>query len=174
MDATSKHRRFIWLAAIAVAVYFFAPQIIGYAFLMLFSHPQAVPHTAAAPKAAPPPKTVKAASPQPAAAVAAPTTAPAASAANVSVADAVTFANLYGNWQGRSALRNRRLCSLKFELRANQMPQRPYAGYSTLTCTPFWPYERRPNPTAAVMALKSHVHHSYRRSRARLHPVSRR
>jgi len=140
MDNTHKHRRFIWLAAIAVAMYFFAPQLIGIALQLMFSRPQALVHSAPVLKTGNPPKALKAPGPKPAAAVTTPGTAPAANAANVSVADAALFANFSGDWQGRAALPRHRMCTLKFELRENYEPEHPYAGYSNLVCTPFWPY----------------------------------
>ena len=69
----------------------------------------------------------------------------------------VSFANFYGNWSGRTALPRHRLCTLTFELRESHAADRPYAGYSSLTCTPFWPFEpgrHKPDPATVFMALK--------------------
>jgi hypothetical protein len=124
MDATIKHRRFIWLAAVIVAIYF-APTIIGFAHFVLFSRPQAPVRPAQVIRGANQPRALKTPSPGPPAVVPALSAAQPANAAGVSVADAVIFASYFGNWQGRAAMRNRRLCTLQFELRQNRDADRP-------------------------------------------------
>ena len=156
MEKLIKNRHFLWIAGAVLFVIYNAPSC-----RTLIPYPQSHPHVPVPAKAVPatpagvtvPPTQVTAS-----AAPAPPSVSAAGQSATTSAADAnVSFANFYGNWQGRTALPRHRLCTLTFELRESHAADRPYAGYSSLTCTPFWPFEpgrHKPDPATVFMALK--------------------
>jgi hypothetical protein len=136
MEKLIKNKRFLWAAAAVVLFIYNAPScrtLIPYP-----GHGQRAPARSSRLQPAAPARAVATA---PAAAATAAGKTSAVNPPTISVADAALFANFFGDWLGRSALPRHRMCTLKFELRENHEPERPFAGYSNLVCTPFWPYQ---------------------------------
>jgi hypothetical protein len=149
-----KQKKFLLVAGIVVAVFYFAPSILNsirYAALIRAQNEARLARAQAAK-----PSAAQGASPLPASG-----SAPGAAAPGTETPTApASFDNLLGVWQGVAPLPSRGMCNLKLELRRG--PQLgTYSGFPVLVCIPVTQPVIRPgnpnqfltqmNPAAAVL-----------------------
>jgi len=127
-----KQKKFLWIAGIAVAVFYFAPTFINSARRAAYLRQQE-----AARMAKPP---AQQSSPLPAAGDASSST---------------SFENLPGVWQGVGPLPGQGFCNLRLELRKNtQQPER-FSGFPVLVCMPVMPGSVQRGATGLVLPQMS-------------------
>jgi len=113
-----KQKKFLWIAGIAVAVFYFAPTFINSARRAAFIRQQ----QEAARMAKPP----------------APQSSPLPAAGDASN-NSASFENLLGVWQGIGPLPGQGFCNLKLELRKNTLQPERFSGFPVLVCMPVVP-----------------------------------
>ena len=158
MEKLIKHKHFLWATAAVILILYNAPSCRTVVPYRQSPQPSALAPAKKAAPAAPalPPKSLQAGASSSASAAA--PASPASAAADNSADAAVSFVPYFGEWQGHSALPQHRLCTMHFELRGSNVVERPYAGYSTLTCTPVWPFDpphRRTDAAYRLLAAQS-------------------
>lgn len=157
MEKLIKHKHFLWVTAAVILILYNAPSCRTAIPYRGYNKPSAfVPAKAATPPAA----VATAKSPQTAAGGAPASPSPSPSIPNTEPEGdtSISFVPYFGEWQGHSALPQHRMCTLHFELQGSNVVERPYAGYSTLTCTPVWPFDpphRRTDAAYRLMAAQS-------------------
>jgi hypothetical protein len=152
-----KQKKFLWLAGIVVAVFYFAPSILNsirYAALIRAQNEARLARAQAAK-----PSAGQGASPLPASGSAPGASSPGTDTSAASSAPA-SFDGLLGVWQGVAPLPSRGMCNLKLELRRG-LQLGTYSGFPVLVCIPVTQPVIRPgnpnqfltqmNPAAAVL-----------------------
>jgi hypothetical protein len=143
-----KQKKFIWIAGIVLAVFYFAP-----AFINSYRRAAYIQQIQAAQAARAQAIAAQKASPLPA-------SAPSPEEVAAAIHTLTSFDNLVGVWQGVAPLPGRGMCNLKLELRKVPATAQ-YSGFPVLLCMPITPPVIRPgnpnpflaqmNPEAAVL-----------------------